>query len=281
MLVRYRTNNTCTLQNFKDDLNNIITGNVSNVNSLSSGANKTASVIYGSYPTSAYTRVNGTTYTYSKVHNDATTSKTHYFRLNFDSTKMTTIELAQSYTSGTDTLVNSYAKTVNMFPSTYTVLKPFGIDILISNKSIVFFAPTSGCFLGIVDLGHSTTTRTYTNSMLMMLQDFGNVPNYGAASANPTTANTGGIIPYIYNYETSSYGTVTTGITGAQTFKKPAGPGTSMVFENPLFTNSSGAVSLMYGCYRIPFLTFSGIQTYKDASNLYRLTVNDISLLVD
>lgn len=281
MLIRYRTNSSCTLQNFKDDLDGLITGTVSTVAGLSSGVNKTASVIYGSYPSGTYTRVNGTTYTYSKVHNDATTSKTHYFRLTFDSTKLTTLTLAQSYTSGTDTLVNTYASTVNIVPTPYSVLKPFGIDILISNKMIAFFAPASGALVGILDLGHSTTTRTYTNSMLMGIQDFINVPGYGPNSTNVILANKGMVIPYSYNYENDVYSTIITGISGAQTKKKPAGPGTTRVFENPTFTLSDGAASLVYGMFTIPFLTFSGIQVYKDASNAYRLTVNDISLLVD
>ena len=114
MLVRYRTNTSCTLQNFKDDVNNIILGNIATLNDLSSGADKVNSQLYGTYPVGTYTRVNATTYTYSKVHNDATTGKTHYFRLGYDSTTMSTISLAQSYTSGTDTLVNSFAKTVNI-----------------------------------------------------------------------------------------------------------------------------------------------------------------------
>lgn len=274
MLVRYRTNTSCTLQNFKDDINNIILGNISTVNSLSSGADKVNSEIYGTYPTGTYTRVNATTYTYSKVHNDATTGKTHYFRLGFDATTMSTISLAQSYTSGTDTLVNSFAKTVNIKPVPFETFYKSGIDIIVSNKMIAFFAPQTGGFHSLLDLGHSSTTRTYTDSMLMIMQDLNNVPGIGA------NLNTGGTIPYIYNYDTPGYATLTTGIQGVQTIRKAVGT-TSVVFENPAFTASSGASNLMYGCYRVPYCCFSGVQIYKDASNLYRLTVNDISLLVD
>lgn len=281
MLIRYRTNSSCTLQNFKDDLNSLITGTITTINGLSSGVDKTASIIYGSYPSGTYSRVNGTTYTYSKAHNDATTSKTHYFRLNFDSTKLTTIQLAQSYTSGTDTLVNSYTSTTNITPTPYKVLKPFGIDIIISNKMLAILAPTSGTLVAILDLGHSSTTRAYTSSMLMGIQDFINVPGYGPNSTNTILANKGMVIPYSYNYELATYATITTGITGAQGKKKPAGPGTTRVFENPVFTVADGAASLVYGAYTVPFLTFSGIQVYKDAANAYRLTVNDISLLAD
>jgi hypothetical protein len=213
------------------------------------------------------------------VHNSIA-GYTHYFRLTFDATQLTTLSLAQSYTSGTDTLVNSSSMTLNMQRFTFNSAIQNGIDIIVSDKMLVFMAPQSGVLDGIVDIGHSSTTITFTNSMLMMLQDFGNVPNWGILSQG-VFANTGGIIPYSYNYDTSSYSTVTSGVTGAQTLRKPGGNGVTVIFENPLFTTSSGATNLMYGCYRIPYLSFSGIQIYKDASNLYRLTVNDISLLVD
>jgi hypothetical protein len=192
---------------------------------------------------------------------------------------MTTISLAQSYNSGTDALVNSSAVTVNMKMFTFNAVLQAGIDIIVTNKMLVFIAPQSGSMIGVVDLGHSSTTRTYTSSMLMMLQDFNNVPNWGGNS--PTSTGTGGLIPYTYNYDTVSYSTMTSGIIGQQAVRKSGGNGVTILFENPIFATSSGATNLMYGCYRIPYLSFSGVQIYKDASNYYRLTVNDISLLVD
>ena len=279
MLVRYRLNSSCTLQNFKDDINNIILGNVSTVANLSSGADQTNSVIYGTYTPAIYARVNATTYTYSKVHNTFS-SYTHYFRLTFDSTQLTTIALAQSYTSGTDTLVNSYASTVNIQRFTFNSVLQNGIDIIVSGKMLVFIAPQSSKMIGIVDLGNSSTTRTYTNSMLMMLQDFGNVPNWGPYTGT-TLENTGGIIPYTYSYDTAGYATVTTGVGGVSTVRKNNASGAAVIFENPLFCTGGGASNLMYGCFRLPQLSFNGVQIYKDSSNLYRLTVYDNTLLVD
>ena len=280
MLVRYRMNSSCTLANMQTDINNIILGNVTAVNQLSAGADQTNSVIYGTYPTGKYARVDATTYTYSKTHNDATTSKTHYFRLTFDATQLTTFTLAQSYISGTDTLVNSSASTVNIQRFPFVQALQNGIDIIISDKIFAIMAPQSGSLIGIVDIGHNSVSRAYTNSMLMVLQDFNNVPNWGVLSQG-INANTGTKIPYYYNYDINSYGTVIGGITGIQTTRRGVGAGTTAVFENPMFNNTTGAAAIMYGCYRIPFLTFSGLQIYKDASNAYRLTVNDISLLVD
>lgn len=272
MLVRYRMNSTCTLADMQADIDNLIIGNITSVNDFSSGCDKTNSVIYGTYPTGTYARVNGTTYTYSKTHNDATTSKTHYFRLTYDATKLTSINLAQSYTSGTDTLVNSTSKTVNITPFTYNVNAKYGIDIIINNKMLTFFAITSGAFQGVVDIGHNASTRAYANSALMVLQDYNNVPTYGA--------NTGCINPYIWNYATGAYGSSTSGIQGPKTARVINGS-TQVIFENPAFVTLAGASSLLYGTFQVPASVFAGLQVYKDAANLYRVTLNDLSILAD
>jgi hypothetical protein len=107
MIIRYRMNSSCTLANLKTDLHNIISGNITTTADFSAGCDKTNSVIYGTYPAGIYSVANAGTYTYSKVHGDYGSGTTHYFRLSFDSTKLTGITLAQSYTSGSDTLVNS------------------------------------------------------------------------------------------------------------------------------------------------------------------------------
>lgn len=111
MIIRYRMNSSCTLANLKTDLHNIISGNITTTADFSAGCDKTNSVIYGTYPTGTYSVQNASTYTYSKIHNDYGAGTTHYFRLSFDSTQLTGLTLAQSYTSGTDTLVNSQSLT--------------------------------------------------------------------------------------------------------------------------------------------------------------------------
>lgn len=263
----------------KDDIHNIITGNISTVNDLSAGADKVNSAMYGSYPAAIYTRVNGTTYTYSKVHNDATTSKTHYFRLNYSATQLGNISLAQSYTSGTDTLVNSsVSPTLNIGPTPYSSFLQNGLDIVVSNKLIAFFG--LGVLLSINDMGHNSTTRTYTNSMLMMTNDWTNLPQWGTLGTT-TSVSTGGVVPYTYLYSTSSYGSLTSSIAAPLVYRLPAGNGATLISENPLFFTAQGANNLIYGAYRLPPVTFNGTQIYKDSSNAYRLTSNDISLLVD
>lgn len=280
MLVRYRMNSSCTLANMQTDINNIILGNVTAVNQLSAGADQTASQIYGTYPTgSPYARVNGTTYTYSKVHNDATTSKTHYFRLNYDSVQLTTVNLAQSYTSETDTLVNSGTSgTIGLRPVPYVAQYQNGIDIIVSNKMIAIFG--FGNVFAITDLGHNSVTRANTNSMLMAMNDFNQLPNWGPQGVSVNVSNTT-TVPYTYLYATSGYGSLTGPVDGNLAYRLPAGNGTTVIIENPLFFMGQGPTQLIYGTYRLPANTFSGTAIYKDASNAYRLANNEISLLVD
>lgn len=279
MLVRYRMNSSCTLQNMKDDINNIITGNISSVNDLSAGADKVNSVMYGSYPAAVYTRVNATTYTYSKAHNDATTSKTHYFRLNYDSATLANVALAQSYTSGTDTLVNSgVSATLGLRPVGYSSFYQNGLDIIVSNKMLALFG--FGVLFSVGDLGHNSITRTNTNSMLMSINDFNQLPNWGPQGVSVNVSSTS-TIPYTYLYSTSGYGSLGSTVNANLATRIASGNGTTVITENPLFLSGQGPVHLMYGCFRLPVNTFSGTQIYKDASNAYRLANNDISLLVD
>ena len=277
MLVRYRLNSTATLQNFQTDLNNIITGAVSSVNDLSAGCDKTNSAVYGTYPSGIYTRVNNNTYTYSKVHN-AVNTYTHYFRFTFDASKLTTWEIAQSYTAGSDTLVNSSSKTVNIQRFTFDPVYPVGIDIVVSNKCIFIQAIQSGSMFGIFDIGHNGVTRQFSNSMLMIMQDMQNVINYG-------TNGNGITIPYTYSFDTLSYTTNTTSSHYVQTpLKKFTATSNIAILENPVYITSTpngSVVNLVYGLFKIPTASFSGIQIYKDSNNLYRLTLNDYSILVD
>lgn len=280
MLVRYRMNSSCTLANMQTDINNIILGNVTAVNQLSAGADQTNSQIYGTYPTGTpYARVNGTTFTYSKTHNDATTSKTHYFRLNFDAAQLTTINLAQSYTSGTDTLVNSgTSSALNIRPSTYVAQYQNTLDIIVSNKMIAIFG--FGNVFAITDLGHNSVTRANTNSMLMAMNDFNLLPNWGPQGVSVNVSNTT-TVPYTYLYATSGYGSQVGTVMANLAYRLPAGNGTTVIMENPLFFMGQGPTQLIYGTYRLPTNTFSGTAIYKDASNAYRLANNEISLLVD
>jgi hypothetical protein len=110
MLVRYRMNSTITIEQFKDDIHKIITGQITSVNDLSAGCDKPNSQVVGAYPTSTYTAVDAASYTYSKAHKEYA-GVTHYFRLGFSSTVMNAFTLAAGYDSGTNTLLNSQALT--------------------------------------------------------------------------------------------------------------------------------------------------------------------------
>lgn len=271
MLIRYRTNSTCTIDNFKTDINNIILGNITTLDDLSSGANKVASAMYGVYPTGTYARVNETTFTYSKVHNTES-SVTEYFRLTYDATGLLSVTLAAGYTSGTDTLLNSFAYGTNIkFNTPYSIGIPVGFDIIVSNKMMAII-PTGQAKVGFFDIGHNAMSRQYGDTMLMVLCD---LTMYGNRGTFITTS------PYTYNFDTTSYGSAT-GVTLAESpTRKSTGNSVATIFEVPCTTNANYAASLVYGSFRIPAYTFDGIQIYKDASDNYRLTFNDSSFLVD
>lgn len=276
MLVRYRCNSTCTLVNLRTDINNILTGAVTSVTDLSSGADQTNSVIYGTYPSGVYSKVGVSTYTYSKVHSTEA-SYTHYFRLTFSGTALTGFTVAQAYSAGTDTLVNSASKTLTLTPYPYDNFYRNTIDILVTNKCFMILNPGMNCYYGIVDIGHNGVTRTYNSSMLMMGQDFNDIINYG-------TPNLGGTIPYSYNFDTLSYGSHSLSHTSINPLRKQTANGNAVVIENPIYASSTAAASagsLVYGVYKLQTGLFAGVQTYKDTSNLYRLTINDYAILVD
>lgn len=287
MLVRYRVDSIPTMTQFKADIDGILQGTITQKSQLSAPA-QANSEVYGTYPTGKYTRENETSYTYSKVHN-TNASYTHYFRLTFDSTQLASITLAQGYTSGTDTLLNSAVTTTNVKLFTFDSNYPAGIDIVINDKMVVFMAPSSGCYFGIHDIGHNGVTRAYTDSMLMMAFDFTdarfeNIDSYDTQLPVFFTTS-GGTIPYSYNLNTLSYGSLTTGLHTLIPLKRMIAVGGSLgVIENPVFTStpSTGhSVNLVYGLYKIPTGTLGGIRQYKDGSDLYRLSFFDFSILVD
>jgi hypothetical protein len=265
MLVRYKKNSTCTIENFKDDIDNIILGNIVTVDDLSAGADKANSVIYGTYPTGTYARANNTTFTYSKDHN--TEVKTNYFRLTYDANDFVSFTLAESYTSETDTLLNSYVHSGgNVLVS--------NIDIVVNDKCLVFLPSNSNNKFGVFDLGHNAVSRQFTSTMLMVL---GTVGDFGAKALLYTYT------PYTYDFDTLSYAAVTVAVPGVSTdtTRKSTGNSVAVIFESPYTTAINSGTSLLYGISRIPSYTFAGTQIYKDASDNYRITFNDNSFLVD
>ena len=270
MLVRYKINTACTIDNFKTDINNIIVGNIITVNDLSAGADKANCAIYGTYPAGTYARANNTTFTYSKLHN--TENKTHYFRLNYSGTGLTQISLAESYESATDTLLNTLndGNTI-AFSNPYSTLSPHGFDVVVSNKLFRIKPSAQGDGLGINDIGHNAVTRQFANTMLMVTTNVSDARNPGI------TFNAG----YVYQFETSSYVSAAGTGSAVEQQRKSTGNSTSVIFETPYTTSLTGAPTLVYGLFRIPTLTFADQNIYKDSANNYRLTFNDTSFLVD
>lgn len=287
MLVRYRVDSIPSMSDLKADIDGIIQGTITQPSQLSDSA-KTNSVFYGTYPTGAYSRVNQTTYTYSKVHSTDNT-KTHYFRLTYDSTSLSTFTVAHSYTSGTDTLLNTNAQSVNIVPSLFNSYYNFSIDIIVSTKMIGFFSP-SGSRVSLNDMGHTGVTRAYTSSMMMACVVYPpttselNVATY--VTQNPifkTTTNA--YVPYTYNLDTLTYGSLVYGFTATIPYKRVTSiGGTLAIIENPTYIDSpsSGYAShLLYGVNKIPTNSMGGFKVYSDGAGLYRFTAQDFSFLVD
>mgnify|MGYP003347826745 CR=1 FL=1 len=159
---------TITSANFIADIVGILDGSITSTAGLSAGADKTNSSFSGTYPTSQLTKVNAGTYTFSKIHGSDNTY-THYFRLAFSGTTLTTFTVAQGYTSGTDTLLNSTANTVNVNANTFTLSDQFpsGINIVLNNNCVYISSLTSGASFGLFDLGANGITSTYANNMKM------------------------------------------------------------------------------------------------------------------
>ena len=125
--------------------------------------------------------------------------------------------------------------------------------------------------------------------MLMMAFDF-NTVQFDPITSYDTQlplffTRTGGTIPYSYNLDTLSYGSLATGLLTLTPLKRMIAVGGSMgILENPTYasTPSNGnTMNLIYGLYKIPTGTMSGFQVYNDGAGLSRLTMFDFSLFVD
>ena len=243
MLVKYRMLPTITNAQFKADIIGIIEGTITSTGQLSAGADTTNSSFVGTYPTGKYTKVNATTNTFSKVHS-TDSNYTHYFRLTFDAgvgleAKWTTFALAQSYTSGTDTLLNSSSITCNVKPNAFVASAqyPSGINIVIDDGCVWFSSLTSGSTFGIFDLGSNGVTATYSQNMRMAL-------------INTTLASSNCTIPYAYALSgtSSGYASMTGTITSITTpTLRTNTAGSAMIIENPAFIALPNQGNAAYG----------------------------------
>lgn len=243
MLIKYRMLSTITNAQFKADIIGIIEGTITSTGQLSAGADTTNSSFVGTYPTGKYTKVNATTNTFSKVHS-TDSNYTHYFRLTFDSgvglqAQWTTFALAQSYTSGTDTLLNSSSITCNVKPNAFVASAqyPSGINIVIDDGCVWFSSLTSGSTFGIFDLGSNGVTATYSQNMRMAL-------------INTTLASSNCTIPYAYALSgtSSGYTSMTGTITSITTpTLRTNTAGSAMIIENPAFIALPNQGNAAYG----------------------------------
>lgn len=243
MLVKYRMLSTITNAQFKSDLIGIIEGTITSTGQLSAGADAANSSFTGTYPTGTYTKVGAGTNTFSKVHGTDNTY-THYFRLTFDAgvglqAMWTNFALAQGYTSGTDTLLNSSSITCNVKPNTFisSAQYPSGINIVLTSKNIWFSSLTSGATFGIFDLGANGVTATYASNMRMCIM-------------NTTATSSNIVVPYAYsiNGGNSAYTSMTATVTslGNPTLVTNTA-GSAMIIENPAFVQFTQQGNQVYG----------------------------------
>ena len=241
MLVKYRMLSTISNANFKADIIGILDGTITSTAGLSAGADTTNSSFVGTYPSSQLTKVNAGTYTFSKIHGTDNTY-THYFRLTFDAgvglaAKMTTFTVAQSYTSGTDTLLNSVAQTVNVSPNTYIPSNqyPSGINIVLTSKCVWISSLTSGKSFGLFDIGANGITSTYANNMKM-------------AYVNTTLGTFNIPYGYVLSGGASGYTSLTGNLSGPTTPTLMSNiSGSAIIVENPAFVSAATQGYAAYG----------------------------------
>lgn len=263
---------TITSANFIADIVGILDGSITSTAGLSAGADKTNSSFSGTYPTSQLTKVNAGTYTFSKVHGSDNTY-THYFRLAFSGTTLTTFTVAQGYTSGTDTLLNSVAQTVNVSTNTYSASDQFpaGINIVLNSKCVYISSVTSGISFGLFDLGTNGITSTYANNMKM---------------AYIKTNNGSFNIPYAYSLAgtASGYGSLSGNLTNVQlpVYKSNAS-NQGVVVENPVFLSHINQGYSAYGVYGLFKLGTSVLTTdvFYNIGSGPRVTSNDYVVLAE
>ena len=232
---------TISNANFKADIIGILDGTITSTAGLSAGADTANSSFVGTYPTSQLTKVNAGTYTFSKIHGTDNTY-THYFRLTFDAgvglaAKMTTFTVAQGYTSGTDTLLNSVAQTVDVSPNAYIPSNQFpsGINIVLNSKCIWFSSLTSGKSFGLFDLGNNGITSTYATNMKM-------------AYINTTLGTFNIPYGYVLSGGASGYTSLTGNLTSTITPTLMSNAaGSAIIVENPAFVAAQTQGYAAYG----------------------------------
>lgn len=273
MLVKYRMLSTITSANFIADIVGILDGTITSTAGLSSGADKTNSSFSGTYPTSQLTKVNAGTYTFSKIHGSDNTY-THYFRLTFSGTTLTTFTVSQGYTSGTDTLLNSVAQTVSVSTNTYSASDQFpsGINIVLNSKCVYISSVTSGISFGLFDLGTNGITTTYATNMKMAF-----------IKTNNGTFN----IPYAYSLSgagSSGYGSLSGNLTNLAlpTYKSNAS-NQGVIVENPVFLSHANQGYSAYGVYGLFKLGTSVLATdvFYNIGSGPRVTSNDYAVLAE
>lgn len=280
MIVKYSVLPSITSGQFASDIVGIISGSITNTAGLSAGADTAHSSFTGNYPSSSIiTLVNAGSNTFSKVHG-IDSGYTHYFRLTFGSSVLTSMSLAQGYTVGTDTLLNSYTQTVNVSPYPYTTTQQFPstITIVLTSKCVYISSPYAGQSFGIFDLTANGITTRYTSSMkmaLIQLQTGSYAIPYTYALTGQTTADAGTSVGY-----TSLSGNLTNVNSPIPKFDENK---QIVMIENPVFIQDYIHGYELFGIYnlfKIPNALMSEGTVYN-VSGTRRVVSSDYAIITE
>jgi hypothetical protein len=188
MLVRYRMNSSCTLSNMRADIDKIIRGLATGTGDLSAGCDSANTQFFGTYPSGKYVRVGtgATTDTYSKIHSDYS-DVTHYFRLTYDASKLVSLTLAQGYTSGTDTLVNS--REITKYQNRGSITASFSGNVMTVNDTTRLYLGNTLAVGDILSSSYDNTLSTGVN--LSNSETTGNASISGSTAISAQGTGTG------------------------------------------------------------------------------------------
>lgn len=264
-------NGSATVANMRDDINNIILGNITSNTSAngSGGWDSGNSIFYGTYPSGIYTLANNAgSFTYQKVHN-ANSSVNCYFTFGISGsygapTGIANLTLGYGYTASTNvyTQSNTY-----IFPTALTPVSYAPIDIIVNNNCFLINQPSTGVYgIGVFDLGYNGISQAFATNMINAY-----IPFYDFEGI-PTGSN-----PYSYNLANSGYGAANLSLSYTNPFPQPySAAGNVAILENPVFCTSalhSNTISLVYGLNKIIEGQYTNRAIYADSTPTYRYVV--------
>jgi hypothetical protein len=131
-------------------------------------------------------------------------------------------------------------------------------------------AGAKGVHVGIFDLGKSGISRANADSMLMCAIDI------DAQICK---------VPYHYRLDTKAYGSlIDQPIIGEPSFKQYNSNSETVIVENPTYMqqiHSSGAISNIYGLFKVPPGIMDNFQTYQEFGGSFRWYKDSYAIITE